>query len=94
MKLDRIFLELESMFKLNLTQYTINQSKIFELDQRFIEEHKHLYSYIFIETEQDYKYAKHLYEMHFFLLVAFALSHFFHLQLLYIKKMHLSFQFP
>ncbi len=62
--MDKIFLELESMFKLNLTQYTINQSKIFELDQRFIEEHKHLYSYIFIETEQDYKYAKHLYEMH------------------------------
>jgi hypothetical protein len=62
--MDKIFLELEKIFKLNLTKYTINQSKIFELDQRFIEEHKHLDSYIFIETEQDYKYAKHLYEMH------------------------------
>ena len=63
--MDKIFLELEKMFKLNLTKYTINQDKIFELDQRFsTETFFHLNSYIIIETEQDYKYAKHLYEMH------------------------------
>ena len=63
--MDKLFLELENMFKLNLTKYTINQDKIFELDQRFsTETFFHLNSYIIIETEQDYKYAKHLYEMH------------------------------
>jgi hypothetical protein len=61
----KIFLELENMFKLNLTKYKINQNKIFELDFRFSKEKVfHLNSYITIETEQDYKYAKHLYEMH------------------------------
>ena len=63
--MDKIFLELENMFKLNLTKYTITQSKIFELDQRYSNDPIfYLNSYIFIETEQDYKYAKHLYEMH------------------------------
>ncbi len=50
--MDKIFLELESMLKLNLTKYKINQDKIFELDQRFSNEtffHKfHKYSIDFI----------------------------------------------
>ncbi len=61
----KIFLQLENMFKLNLTRYKINQDKIIELDGRYSKEKIfHLNSYITIETEQDYKYAKHLYEMH------------------------------
>jgi hypothetical protein len=47
------------MFKLNQTKYTINLNKIFPSVQTKISS-----SFIYIETEKDYKYAKHLYKMH------------------------------
>jgi hypothetical protein len=62
--MDKIFSKLEYMFKRNLTKYAINQSKIFTFDREFSKIYKNLYSYIFIETAKDYKYAKHLYIMH------------------------------
>jgi hypothetical protein len=57
--MDTLFLELKNMIKLNLTKYTINQNKIFPSVQT-----KKSSSFIYIETEQDYKYAIHLYKMH------------------------------
>jgi len=65
--MNKIFNEIEKMFTLNLQKYSINQNDVFTYDKEFKNERKtyNLYdSYIFIESKQDYEYAKQLYAMH------------------------------
>jgi len=57
-----LFSILEKMFKQNLKTLNINQHEVFERYTR--DYHLKEIKFISIETEQDYAYAKHLYEMH------------------------------
>ena len=65
--MNKIFNEIEKMLTLNLQKYTINQNDVFTYDKEFKSERKTYNlndSYIFIESKQDYAYAKQLYKMH------------------------------